>query len=47
MTNVTLILIKNHRPTQNESGGTQINVKRKRNMAVWQNNHLLEIILAA
>lgn len=47
MTKVALNLIKNHHPGEKDSGGTKISAKRKRDMAAWNNDYLLQIITEA
>lgn len=47
MTKVALNLIKSHNPGEKDKGGTKISARRKRNMAAWDNDYLLEIILGA
>lgn len=44
MTKLALNLIKNHHPGEKDKGGTKISARRKRNMAAWDNDYLLEII---
>ncbi|SDZ73079.1 Predicted transposase YbfD/YdcC associated with H repeats [Arachidicoccus rhizosphaerae] len=47
MTKVALNLIKNHNPGEKDKGGTRISARRKRNMAAWDNDYLLEMIAGA
>lgn len=47
MTKVALNLIKNHHPGEKDSGGTRISARRKRNMAAWNNDYLLQIMAEA
>ena len=42
---IALNMIANHRDTQNR-GAKKISAKRKRNMAAWNNDYLLEILLS-
>ena len=47
MTKIALNLIKNHHPGEKDSGGTRISARRKRNMAAWNNDYLLQIMAEA
>ena len=45
MSKIDLNMIANHKHTQNR-GAKKISAKRKRNMAAWNNDYLLEISLS-
>lgn len=47
MTKSALNLLKNHNLNAKDSGGTKISLKRKKNMAAWDNDYLMDILGAA
>lgn len=44
MTKSALNLLKNHNVGAKDSGGTKISLKRKKNMAAWDNDYLMDIL---
>lgn len=47
ITKVALNLLKNHKRGQKDKGGTTISLSRKRKMAAWNNDYMMEIIKGA